>query len=262
MPRVALPMPFSAARCQLALAEQPGAAILEWDFLPLMLAVKVACRLVIGGAPRDIRRDGQPCRRYQVLELVPGEQLELGPAQGGLVGYLALEGGVEQAADGSFIPQKPQPMASTCPQPAPWSRAGAWAPTKGTLRCLPGPEWSHDFENLLAGPWRMTRQRDRCGIRLQGPALPQAMGFDISPAPVVDGTVQLTRSGPIILMRDRGTIGGYPRGWVVIAADIDIAAQMPSGIPFQFVLLSQGEALEIEVHKAACLSEVGNAAIS
>jgi allophanate hydrolase subunit 2 len=51
-------------------------------------------------------------------------------------------------------------------------------------------------------------------------------------APVNDGTVQLTPSGPIILLRQRQTVGGYPRVLNVISADVDLLGQYA---PFQFL---------------------------
>ena len=244
---------FSASRCQGILGDATLKPIVEWDLIPISIVVHAPCRLVVGGSPRQMMLNGEAVQRYEVLHLETRDRLDLGPARGGTLGYLAMAGGVEQTVDYYFRPISSMEDHSHPRTPQPWSQVGAWAPPKGIIRCLPGPEWQHDLLRLLEGPWQMTKQRDRRGIRLSGPPMPEHMSYDIPPAPLVDGTVQLTRSGPIVLTRDRGTVGGYPRGWVVIDADIDTAVQMPSGLFFAFELITQAEAIAIEQHKAQCL---------
>ena len=182
---------FSATRSNLALYNQGDATVLEWDIAPLRVIARADCRLVVGGCPRDIQLNGQAVRRYAALQLHAGDVLEVGPARGGVIGYIAMEGGIQQAADGCFVALRAAAVPPSFRVSQPWSQLGAWAPAKGILRCLPGPEWQHDFLDLLPGPWRMTSLRDRQGIRLAGPALPSDIMYDIPSAPLVDGTVQL-----------------------------------------------------------------------
>ena len=58
---------------------------------------------------------------------------------------------------------------------------------------------------------------------------------------VADGTVQLTPQGPLVLLRHRQTIGGYPRIFNVISADVDMLAQYgpQSLIQFQKVTMTK-----------------------
>ena len=44
--------------------------------------------------------------------------------------------------------------------------------------------------------------------------------------PVADGTIQATAAGPIVLLRERQTTGGYPRICQLIDCDVDLAAQL------------------------------------
>ncbi len=48
---------------------------------------------------------------------------------------------------------------------------------------------------------------------------------DKTSALYLNGTVQLTQSEPIILLKHRQTIGGYPRIFNVIYADVDLLVQ-------------------------------------
>ena len=68
---------------------------------------------------------------------------------------------------------------------------------------------------------------------------------DIVSAPTSEGVVQLSPQGPMILLRDRGTIGGYARGWVVIAEDLDLAAQLSPGEAVQFELVTWQQARDM-----------------
>lgn len=135
-----------------------------------------------------------------------------------------------------------------------------FSPPPATLRILKGVEYSY-LDNpiqFLDQSWHYSNASDLSGIRLDGKSM-QASSYDIISSAVSDGTVQLTRNGPIILMRHRQTIGGYPRIFQLAAADIDTLAQYPPGSLLHFQLIEANEAktllqkyeTEIEQFKAA-----------
>jgi allophanate hydrolase subunit 2 len=109
----------------------------------------------------------------------------------------------------------------------PYDAVFSWAGDERTIRILPGPE-SDILSNMqeIEGEWKVNRKSNEMGLRLEREAFvpPLDLGSMVS-QPVVDGTVQLTPSGPLILLRERQTIGGYPRVAVVINSDIDLLAQ-------------------------------------
>jgi allophanate hydrolase subunit 2 len=81
------------------------------------------------------------------------------------------------------------------------------------------------------------------GYRLEGPAIRHLHGHNIVSDGTVDGSIQVPGNGaPIVLMRDRGTSGGYPKIATVISADFGRFAQTPAGTSFQFKALSMAEA--------------------
>ena len=64
-----------------------------------------------------------------------------------------------------------------------------------------------------------------------------------------DGTIQLTPSGPVVLLRERQTTGGYPRIFQVANVDIDTLAQHPVGMGVTFDLIGMDEAKALLVER-------------
>lgn len=139
------------------------------------------------------------------------------------------------------------------------------------VRVLLGPEavWQLDacqptLERLLNTPWRLSPQSNAMGLRL----LPiDGQGGFQSPTqmisqPVNDGTVQLTPTEAIVLLRDRQTIGGYPRLLNVISADIDLLAQYQPGELIRFELVTEEEAVAVAALKKICFRKWCESAVS
>ena len=81
------------------------------------------------------------------------------------------------------------------------------------------------------------------GMRLQGPRLERASGYDLVSAAVAPGTVQVPPDGnPIVLMADAQTLGGYPRAAHVAGVDQPLVAQLAPGDRVRFVGSSVPEA--------------------
>lgn len=113
-----------------------------------------------------------------------------------------------------------------------FNRICQWLDPDGKIRVVQGPEfsWAGNPESFCDQAWKITNDSNHIGLRLQprNTAMRIDTGNMIS-APVSDGTVQLTPKGPIILLRHRQTIGGYPRIYNVISADLDLLAQYAPG---------------------------------
>ncbi len=130
----------------------------------------------------------------------------------------------------------------------PFKDMAHWQHKDHTIRVLRGPEY-----DLLACPehflnyaWRISPALSAMGMRLDSIYQDLALNSQVNmiSEAVSTGCVQLSPSGPIILLRGRQTVGGYPRIFNVISADIDMLAQY---CPFQtlhFVEVSMDTALE------------------
>ncbi len=106
-----------------------------------------------------------------------------------------------------------------------------------SIRLMKGPEYDlmedQAKKSLLSSPFRVSEKSNRIGFRLLGEDL-HASTYDIASRPVFRGTVQLTPSGPILLMNDCQTTGGYPRIAQVIHADLDYCGQLAPGNTVRF----------------------------
>jgi len=121
------------------------------------------------------------------------------------------------------------------------------------LRVLEGPECDclEDPTLFLEQPWMTTPDMSDMGIRLSCLSGEQPFGnrMDMVSTPVNDGTVQLTPKGPIVLLRLRQTIGGYPRIFNVIGPDVDLLGQYAPKQMVRFRQVSLKESLDIAAVK-------------
>jgi biotin-dependent carboxylase-like uncharacterized protein len=92
----------------------------------------------------------------------------------------------------------------------------------------------------------ITNLVDRMGIRLKGPKLENIVNTNIKSEGLIRGAIQVPADGnPIIMLSDHGTVGGYPKIGVVIAADLDLIGQLIPGTKINFKEVSLEEAQNI-----------------
>lgn len=126
-----------------------------------------------------------------------------------------------------------------------------WIPTYGNeviLRVVLGyqnelfaPEQQHTFFNT---PYMYKGEGDRMGYRLSGEkVIPKATG--ILSEPICFGAVQIPSHGePIVLLKERQTIGGYPKIGSVLCVDCFKLSQLRAGgiVKFEVITLIEAQA--------------------
>jgi len=140
---------------------------------------------------------------------------------------------------------------------APERRIELPAASDAPIRVVWGPqddEFADETKKLfLDSEWKVSATSDRMGYRLEGPVLRHLHGHNIVSDGTVNGSLQVPGNGqPIVLMRDRGTSGGYPKIAAVISADFGRFAQIPAGRAFRFQAVSMAEA-QAEARRFAAL---------
>ncbi len=275
--------PLLMACANALLAQAADLAVLEVALLgPLLQAQGVAVRLALVGNFTPVLTAAGGHRvvlpSWRSITLQPGEQLAVGPCRSG-VAYIALAGGVggdgvplvlgsrstyARAALGGIGGRAPRAGDVLPCGPGTGPNLQAAAPfmhAEGPLRVLLGPQdgrfGSQTWALFLSNPYTVTRDADRMGLRLQGPALHHAepSGADIVSEAVVPGAIQVPGAGqPIVLGVDAQTIGGYAKIATVISADLPRLAHARPGSVLRFAVVTRAEAVAARQAQAQALA--------
>lgn len=213
--------------------------------------------VVVTGATCPVSIDGRGAATNAVLRVPSGSVLRLGMTSKGLRNYVAVRGGV--AVDPVLGSRSTDVLAGLGPDPL---RAGTvlpvgmpplhWPPIdfapvaeppadELVLAVMPGPRDDWFVEDalavLLGSVYEVTAQSNRVGIRLDGPALPRVREEELPSEGMVAGALQVPPSSrPTLFLADHPVTGGYPVIAVVVAADVDKAAQARPGMRLRFTL--------------------------
>lgn len=215
----------------------PGTSLLELTLLgPTLTALQEVVLAVVGhGMTGQVAGRAVPADSPFVL--AAGETLRFTPTGEGARSYLAVAGGLEtlpflgsSSVDRTGRVGRPLQAGDVLGLGGEVGRAAGHArplpalPTHLTLRLLPGPQATYEaLVALGSAPFRV-REGDRMGIRLDGPSVP---GGQVVSEATPHGAVQVTPAGqPILLLNDRGRIGGYHKPAVIHPDDLPLAAQL------------------------------------
>lgn len=254
-----------------ALVGNPAtAAALELRVMgPTLEVVASSVRVALVGtvAALEVQGDrGGPVDANRSVRFTKGTRFRIGGLSDTGVAYLAVEGGIDTpevygsratytrsriggidgraVRDGDELPLALESVGErgeiTCPS-LDWSR-----PT-GPIRVVLGPQDDYFSPDSIAGffadTYTCTREADRMGIRLDGPALSHVKGYDIVSDGIVTGAIQVPGNGrPILLLADHQTTGGYPKVGTVISADVPRLGRLRPGDAVRFAQVSVDEA--------------------
>jgi antagonist of KipI len=218
------------------------------------------CLIALAGADLSALLDGRPMPMWRSVPARAGAVLAFGPRRRGARVVVAVAGGLDaprilggaatdvEAGLGSPL-RAGQELSTREPSGRPSRAAGiavlrAWA-EPFLLRFVPAPEpaATEAARALARASFRVGRDSNRMGIRLDGPGLPGIGSGDEISEPVPPGTIQIPADGrPTVLLADGPTIGGYPRVGYLIEADAPKAAQLWIGHEVRFRAVSVDEA--------------------
>lgn len=247
----------------------PGAGAIEFMLLGGALRVEGgSARMAVAGAPCGMAVDGARAICTASFTLRPGQKLALGTAERGVFFYLAVAGGFAVLpALGSLSLQPRAGIGGLDGRPlwpgdrldvvldaAPPGPEATLDPAPldldAVVRVVLGPQDDYfspeGIATLLSAPYAVSREADRMGYRLTGPAIQHSRGFNIVSDGIVGGSIQVPGSGePIVTMADRQTTGGYPKIATVISADLRLVAQRRTGerVRFQAIGIEEAQAI-------------------
>ncbi|SEF45732.1 5-oxoprolinase subunit PxpB [Oceanospirillum linum] len=248
-----------------------NAPAVEVSFGGLKLQAQVDTLIAVTGADLAPTLNGQPVANWQVIPVRAGDRLEFGYPRSGTRAYLAVKGGFQvKPCFGSVATVQREQMGGLtgegkllnfgdclpCDEqehrkdPQLQKLIGKrvsnnYLPDYSenlVLRVIAGYQYNQfpaeQLERFFSEEYQISPDSDRMGVRLQGTPI-KALQSGITSEGIALGAIQVPPDGqPIVLMRDRQTIGGYPKLGCVYPPDTGQLAQRHPNTKVRFELMS------------------------
>lgn len=246
----------SFTQANAAVGNNAGSAALEFLLGGLALAITARCVVAVTGLHAPVTVDGSHTEQYMtpcVLDLHPGDVLQVGAALYGLRGYVAVRGGLladpvlGSVSTDTLSGLGPAPLSAGStlargPQPSnPWlpllrQQPMTWRPNPveilpvhlGPRAGILGRQTLHRF---FGQDYILSPESNRIGVRLCGcrGAVPHTVA-ELPSEAMLRGAIQLPPAGhPVVFGPDHPVTGGYPVVGVVDPPAADLLMQMSPG---------------------------------
>jgi biotin-dependent carboxylase-like uncharacterized protein len=248
--------PVSLALANALVGNPPGEAALEFTLVGGTWRCEAeSARVAVAGGAFVLRHDGAPVPPWRSLTLRRGSVLTIGAAADAARGYLAVAGGfaVEPELGSASVHLRSGLGGAAVARGQSLALRGEIAtagtelaldpalvpPRRTQIRVVLGPQDDYFAAAIIAlfqsAEWRVTAEADRMGMKLSGPVLAHARGFDVLSDGIATGSIQVPGNGqPIVLLNDRQTTGGYPKIATAITADLPSLGQARPGDRLRF----------------------------
>ncbi len=272
---------FAHRAANLLVGNEDGAATLECALRGPELVVLRSCLVAITGADFDPRVNGRAAHTWTGIFLSRGDELTFAGRRSGARAYVAVAGGIAGdrwlgslstymlAARGGMHGRllTAGDVIAVAGQPSAPAISGRHLGNHlrpdyrdHTLGAIAGPHitWlgPEGRKVLFGSAFKVSRDADRMGYRLEGPVL-DTSGDELLSFGLAAGAVQVPRSGqPILLMADHQTAGGYPVVATVASAAMPVAAQLLPGDEVSFAEVSIEAALRMRAAQRAALDSL------
>jgi len=221
--------------------------------LPPVLLVKKNIYFIITGAPfinpQMIIQGNKAILQNGTVYFAPEDtELTFGVKQSGLRSYLCY-----RKADSD-----PSGIAITERSLGDFKKTYLWTDREGYIRVIEGPEYQYlqNPEDFFTGDWSVSLDSSEMGMRLESARKLDVKLENMISEAVTNGTIQVTANGPIILLKHRQTVGGYPRVFCVISSDVDLLAQYMPRQTLRFKKVTLEESWEIARQKKSEISSI------
>ena len=237
------------------LKNKSNALALEMAQPGLRIQFDQACKISLAGARVVVKVNQETLTNPAIISIAAADILEVGGFQSGSRLYLCIQGGFQvdqflgSGSDFESVTIPSKRSSNDClsyfsfPQSLPIGAKPKWGTTwfeSAEIRAYPGADWSHlsaeQQHQIQSITFHLSKFSNRMGIQLEE-LIPNQLE-DLPTNPVFPGTVQLTPGGRIIvLMRDAGVTGGYPRILHLSEEGQSKLAQKKVGEPIRFQLM-------------------------
>ena len=234
--------------------------LVEADSVRIALVGPLSPSLIEGpdAQPKPIESD-----RSHLLKR--GQILRVGMIEGSSTAYLAIAGGLalpvfmgslstySRAGVGGFEGRKLAagdvlPLAQEHAPAGDERKLGApFDYGKGPIRVIWGPQDDYfsakGRKTFIESDYKVSKEADRMGIRLDGPVIEHAKGADIISDGIGPGAIQVPGAGlPIVLLGARQTVGGYSKIATVASVDLPRFGRLLPGETIRFTAIEVAEA--------------------
>lgn len=240
--------------------------VLELTLYGITFEVLHSTSMSSAGAEMELTINEEPFETGTVVDLVKGDIVRFGGVKKGARTYIAFSGGLDLPKElGSYSTHTRSQMGGYKGRVL---KAGDILPVKGKtvehnfpvitkiltedteIRFIPGQQ-NDRFDSVnkrifTESEYTLTKDSDRMGCRLEGPAVESADDDDILSEPTQFGSIQVPKNGqPIVLLADRQTAGGYKKIGTVAKVDLPKIAQKKPGEKITFTEVSVDEASQL-----------------
>ncbi len=244
------------------LQNRVGENCIEVTLGGLKLEAQDNCVVAVTGADVDFNINSEKMSNWKTHNVKKGDILELGYATSGVRAYLGVKGGfdIKKELGSNSVTLKENIGKSlkngdmlklnlNKPQEYNISLKKEFIPIYGdnlTLRVLLGYQedffGKNEIEKFFSQTYTISSQNNRMGYKMDAEPVKCQLNGIISEG-ISFGAIQIPKDGqPIVLLKDRQTIGGYPKIGSVLPIDCFRLSQMRAGDKIRFQPISIEEA--------------------
>lgn len=247
------------------LENDDNAAVIEMTLQGVSLEVKKDTVISTSGAEASVTIGDTPYDHGTAVKVMQGEILKIGKSENGSRTYLAVSGGFDvpeilnsksthtRSGIGGFkgrTLKKGDILKTAGGEFSDELKKIKSFENDNVIHIIPGQQYDYfgeeAQEKLFNSEYKITKDSDRMGIRLNGPELQSDKGHDVLSEPTQLGSIQVPKNGqPIILLNDRQTAGGYVRIATVALSDIPKLVQKSPGEKLIFKKIDVDEATKL-----------------
>ncbi len=220
------------------------------------------------GADMNLTINNKPAANWSTHRIQVGDKLKFNTAKKGLRAYLAIQNGFAvKPVFGSSATVVREKLGGLCGQPlaandllsAETGNGLAFRravpsyfipeyPNTITLRFIPSYQYDRFDRSqqtaFTSNSFTVSQRMDRMGCRLEGEKITYE-GTGIISEGIALGSIQIPPDGqPIILLKDAGSIGGYPKLGCVVRCDLNQLAQSRPSDKINFKAIEPAAATE------------------
>jgi antagonist of KipI len=282
--------PFALQAANILAGNERGEAAVEITYPGFEGEFLTDCIFAITGGDLGVKLDGRYISMWKTYRAQKGSRLLFTELRGGCRSYLAINGGIDvpvvMGSKSTYLRGKIGGLEGRKLQAGDILHLGSnrtggdeLAGRRMPVSCIPsypstceirvtlGPQHEaftkESLQKFLETPYRISKESDRMGYRLEGKRLEHLEGPDIISDGIALGAVQVPGHGmPIVMLADRQTTGGYTKIATVISVDIPKLAQMKPGDEITFSVISVEDAHRLLREQEALLQRLRDQAPS